>query len=372
MASALRPSPEAFLLACAVPAMELGERRIAIESPICPVLEDGLLTSMTLIRRWFGVPDILPAIEPRSRSILAAPAQRTTAQLLSGGLDSLATLARNRSMIPVGHPWRVGVGILAIGFDLDGILKSKGESDRSVEIAASALNAIAVDAGIELVSVRTNLLQLIPNGGVWVNKWHGAALSSLAHTLDASIHRLLIASTYDAEHLGPWGSHPLLDGNYSSSSLTIVHDALRLSRLEKARAIAEWPAAIRNLRVCISPSDGVKLNCGRCEKCLRTMLALLALGCLKQTDAFGVHDVESAAIDRIHITNGYTASCWRDLIPPLEDLHRDDLVRAVKRRLREYRLKHGPTSPRGITKWLDANVFGRRLSKSVRSARRRK
>jgi hypothetical protein len=33
------------------------------------------------------------------------------------------------------------------------------------------------------------------------------------------------------------------------------------------------------------------LNCGKCEKCVRTMLGLLAVGAMDKTDAFPVKDV---------------------------------------------------------------------------------
>lgn len=362
------PNANALMLLCAIPAAESGEKRLRIDGAISPTLEDGLLTSMCILRRWYGWPATPLKIECQAREPRPPASGATTAQLLSGGLDSLCTLARNRRLYAREHPWSVTVGVLALGFDLEGFFKGS-EADRTVDVATRALQRIAAEAGVELVRLRTNALDLDRAGALWVNKWHGAALSSLVHLLDSRIGRLLIASTYDAEHLGPWGSHPLLDGNYSSESLTVVHDALRLSRLEKACEIMDWPVAIENIRVCLVPADGTHLNCGRCEKCLRTMVALMVCGRLDQTGAFAARSVDADALRNVRILNGYTASCWRDLAPGLEAIGRRDLAAAVRGRLRHYQLSAGAFSPRGLAKWLDTNVLGRRISRRV-SARR--
>ena len=46
-------NPHAFLVACIMPAMRFGEKRIFIDSEICPELLDGLITAMSLICNWF-------------------------------------------------------------------------------------------------------------------------------------------------------------------------------------------------------------------------------------------------------------------------------------------------------------------------------
>ncbi len=48
------------------------------------------------------------------------------------------------------------------------------------------------------------------------------------------------------------------------------------------------------------------LNCGKCEKCVRTMLALLALGVLHRSHAFPVNDVDEklvASMDKLNDTS---------------------------------------------------------------------
>lgn len=57
------------------------------------------------------------------------------------------------------------------------------------------------------------------------------------------------------------------------------------SRADKVRMLAREPLALRHLRVCWEKDEGT-YNCGRCEKCLRTMTSLHALGVLAECETF--------------------------------------------------------------------------------------
>ncbi len=57
----------------------------------------------------------------------------------------------------------------------------------------------------------------------------------------------------------------------------IIHDGAEARRVEKVRKIAECESALANLRVCF---DDMNVNCGKCPKCLRTMISLKLLGVL--------------------------------------------------------------------------------------------
>ena len=60
----------------------------------------------------------------------------------------------------------------------------------------------------------------------------------------------------------------------STSSLQICLDGAAGTRNDKIRKIADFPAAQKYLHVCLRKAD----NCGKCEKCRRTMLAMDAEG----------------------------------------------------------------------------------------------
>ena len=67
---------------------------------------------------------------------------------------------------------------------------------------------------------------------------------------------------------------------FSSAALEVLIDQPGLSRSEKLQCLARWPAGMELIQPChlITIPAGGRLNCGRCEKCLRTKLNLLVLG----------------------------------------------------------------------------------------------
>jgi hypothetical protein len=70
-----------------------------------------------------------------------------------------------------------------------------------------------------------------------------------------------------------------------STDRTAVHvDAAELGKLGRAAVVADDPVALAHLKVCWV-RDGSR-NCGRCEKCLRTMTCLAVAGALERTDRF--------------------------------------------------------------------------------------
>ena len=77
-------------------------------------------------------------------------------------------------------------------------------------------------------------------------------------------------------------SLPLL----STHNLRIYSEGEGLSRMEKLKAVVEYEPAHKYLNVCLNDGD----NCNRCEKCVRTLLGLDALGALDKFNA--VFDVE--------------------------------------------------------------------------------
>ncbi len=61
---------------------------------------------------------------------------------------------------------------------------------------------------------------------------------------------------------------------------SVVHDGYQLTRQDKVDLIAAYSGAYRkniNLRVCYSELNQ-GLNCGKCEKCYRTILGLILAG----------------------------------------------------------------------------------------------
>jgi hypothetical protein len=161
-------------------------------------------------------------------------------------------------------------------------------------------------------------------------------------TLDPGF--LFLAATYDVPNMSHWGSHPALDVNFSSQRLTIVHDGARFSRLDKVRELAAWPTALANLRVCTeNPATG--LNCGECEKCIRTRLELLAAG-IEATPALGDSAVPVELLERaITIDNLYQASCFAEVVAPILAGGRAALADAIETKLADFRRRRASSSP---------------------------
>ncbi|MDR7443541.1 MAG: hypothetical protein QN208_02900, partial [Armatimonadota bacterium] len=129
----------------------------------------------------------------------------------------------------------------------------------------------------------------------WAGIQHGLALLGLLAPLSAVRRwgRLLIAATHHQSVPRPHGSHPELDSRVRWAEVNVVHDSNDLSRYEKIQKVLKpyfdpkpgKPA----LRVCLAEDPGPFLNCGRCEKCVRTIVALLLAGMDPRAYGFPYH-----------------------------------------------------------------------------------
>lgn len=278
-------NPHSFLLGCVAPAMRFGERRIRLEAEIDPGLKEGLQTIMALFSLWSGGEYKPLAIEaPTSANPPGQDRPRRAGLFLSGGIDSLSALRLNKTNYPEGHPGAVNDCLLIHGFDIGGVV-ARGLKYHVFDRAVEAIAPVAADAGVELIPIYTNIRHLCDERELWLNYFFGSVLAAVGHALAPRLNLLYLAASYDLPNLVPCASHPLLDPNFSSFDLAVRHTGVALSRLDKLRIIADWDAALQNMRVCLA-NVADELNCGKCEKCVRTMLGLEAIGALQKTRAF--------------------------------------------------------------------------------------
>lgn len=366
-------NPHAFLVGCILPAMRHGEERIAIDETICPELQNGLRAAMGWICHWYGPPRKPVHIETKegTRYPLPRTAQRH-ASFLSGGVDSLTTVRANRLNFPIDHPMSIKDCLVVHGFDI-GALERAGQELDFFERALAALTPIAEDAGVTLIPIFTNVRYLDDDVHFWMFEFVGAGLASVAHVLAPRLTTASIASTIDIPNMSPEGTHPLLDPNYSSADLQIRHDGVRLSRLEKVRLVADWDVALQNLRVCTwNPSDG--LNCGKCEKCIRTMVELLVVGKLADARSFPEKDVSSELLGSMRISTKYEDAWYHKLIDPLTVMGRLDLVEVIKEKSAQFHKDLAWIEERdwkGTIKRFDRRYLGSSLFRSYKAARDR-
>ena len=331
----LSPSPEAFLVAALLPAIYFGEKRILMDAGVCPELIDGLSTVMALFHAWYGHRyRPIPIRCCREWTPNSSPSPSRAAVFLSGGVDSLAVLRDNHMRLPPGHPDRFRDGIFIHGHDIGGIVQH-GTEGAVFTRALNSLKKLASDCDLTLIPVRTNTRHLCDDHQFWMRVYYAAALAAVGHTLSRRIGRLSIASGNVINHLRPWGSTPVLDPCYSSSCLQVRHAGLHHTRLKRVQWVSQWPMAMAGLRVCgHNPAHG--LNCGACEKCVRTMTQLAAIGKLGETDAFPVKDISAEMIRRQLLIRDYQLAPYKDALPLLVHRKRYDLVHAIRRKILKY------------------------------------
>lgn len=333
-AGAIFPNPHAFAVGCIIPALYFGEGRLALDEAICPRLKEGLETVMVLMRHWTaGQFQPLTIDAALAKTALHEEKKRHAAIFLSGGMDSLAALRRIKDNFAPTHPGYPKDALLVHGFDIGGVIE-RGAKYHVFDRAKAAMAPVAADADLTLIPVYTNIRHLCDNRDLWLNQFFGAVLAAAAHAFAARINLAWLASSYDIPHLHPCGSHPLLDPEYSSFDLQICHRDVGLSRMQKLKLVAGWDVAFQNFRVCLANVPD-KLNCGRCEKCVRTMLELEALGLLDKTRAFEEDAVDPAWLDAFSITIRVREPFYEELIEPLRERGRGDLAEKLARKLKD-------------------------------------
>jgi hypothetical protein len=112
------------------------------------------------------------------------------------------------------------------------------------------------------------------------------------------------------------GLHPFLDPRFSTER-TELHHYGDASRWQKTERVARLPAALETLAVCKYDDLEADRNCGRCEKCLRTMLALHAVGALDRCPVFD-QPLEVSSLAAIKDVSG-SRQDWLDALHGLGD-----------------------------------------------------
>ena len=254
-ATPLFPSPEAFACACLLPAMSAGEN-LRIDTPVCDRWLENIARSREIAERWWAY----SGGEIAAASVHRPSADLGVAMFFTGGVDSFYTL--------LNAPEKIEAIVFVEGFDV------KLTDYARLQNVHRWLKAIADSKGVELITVQTNMREHPVFRRISWEISHGSALAAVGHCLSRRFSRFYIAST--ELRAPPWGSHPELDETWSSRGARFVNHAPDVSRLEKVESIARDPLVGNYLRVCWQNRSS-DLNCGVCEKCLRTQLALRAV-----------------------------------------------------------------------------------------------
>ena len=316
--SSLNRTGDPWIVALAPLAVTLREP-LRVPLPADPRLVEGLRQTAVIWQFWESTRGDLELEVPTCRA--QHPEAVRTASLFSGGVDSWFTVMRNRQLADAGRAPRLDSLLLVWGADIP--LKSP-EPFRALR---DRLRPIAAELSCELIDVATNIREtrwVVTN---WPRLAHGCLFISLAHAT-GQFRRLLIPSSVTYSHARGWGSHFVTDPLLSSTSTEIVYDAAEYSRLDKVPLLAEFPLALENLRVCWR--SGTDQNCGRCMKCLRTMINLELHGALTRCPTFPSTKVDLEAAARIRCLKPNEYRWMRNLAAECRRLGRHDIGRALE------------------------------------------
>ena len=206
------------------------------------------------------------------------PIETEAVQLFTGGVDATATFLRIRNTNPVL-------------VDTYGWLTRKSESSSVLEADRAAIDSFARENHVETAYISSNFATFLDVKQVnkeinkkvhntwWFGFQHSLAFLGVASIVAFYYHarNIYIASSYTFEQVVNCVSDPRIDNQFAVASCTTIHDGYELSRQQKVKAIVD--AHINDglnikLRVCSFREK----NCNNCEKCFRTMLAIIAEG----------------------------------------------------------------------------------------------
>lgn len=274
-ASAISPANDFALLGHFFHLMRHGGA-VRIEGPVSPSLLANLEELNACWARWCpGDFRGLRLVAPDAQEL--SPPGAETACTFSGGLDACYTLWRHvgpGALLPADVPalWRkraITGALLFHGLDIP--LKDAAGFARARARAQRLVDGVKV----ELLTAATNYRSLLP---CYWEYQYATVLAAGLHVFSGRFATGLIASSRDYAHLlMPHGSTPLGNPLMSSRRLRVVLDGSESTRIEKCRGLLTWPLALKHLRVCWEGAerDG---NCGRCEKCIRTILNFRVAG----------------------------------------------------------------------------------------------
>lgn len=192
---------------------------------------------------------------------------------ISCGVDSLHALASQTNLKFKRH------NITHLCFNNVG---SHGEGKKAEQLFAARIEnpkKFAEEYGYDFILSNSNLMEVIPQNHY---KTHTYSSMFPVYCLQKLYHIYYYASagySYKDFHLEDipidcCGSYEMLSlPIFSTHQLRIYSEGEGMDRMDKLKDIVKFSPSYKYLNVCLEKGD----NCGKCEKCIRTMLGLYAL-----------------------------------------------------------------------------------------------
>jgi hypothetical protein len=344
---------DAFLIAMLTTAMRR-RLHVVVEADISPKLLAATSRIQDILCSWY--PEL-------SRIVIEAPARTSdpvtpatgTAAFFSGGVDSFYSAFK--------HLEQIDALVLVHGFDMPlANLSLRARASESLARAARLL-------GKSLVEVETNSRELTNLHVSWTYHQFGPGLASVAVLLGGCVGKVFVPASETYAHLDPCGSHPLLDPLWSTETVVVEYDGGEATRNQKVAVIAQHPEILPMLRVCWENRDN-NYNCGRCEKCIRTMIHLQAAGVMDKCSFAFDAPLRVEEVERMAIPNELVFFHAIENLRLIElDERNGDLARALRHAISRYEAERAVSSIANfpIRNWLPvAKVLAGKVYKRLR------
>jgi len=213
------------------------------------------------------------------------------------GVDSLSSIFRHLSAETVQNYRITHLTLFNCGQMGDYDLEA---SEKYFRNKIERVKPFADEMGLHLLTVNSNLNVFYQHSGIYVTQSVTQRTASCAMALQKLFRHYVFASTYpvqdirfdthDVEH-----QEAIIAPLLSTESFTFDLTDVTLTRVQKTEYVNSFPIAQKYLDVCWAEQTAfevwqnksflqgkTKVNCGWCDKCLRTLLTLDVLGGVKQ------------------------------------------------------------------------------------------
>lgn len=280
-------------LAATLSAAMANNENIHVRGSVCPTALNGMKKIVKITSQRKSNMHSIKISTDKLNSNPKAP--QLVGSFFSGGVDSFATYLKHKG----NSKTKISTLIFVWGFDIR-------LNNRSLyENALKNIKSFARIEKINIITVKSNFRDIIDEFVPW--DWgHGSGLGSVSLLLRDIFKIIYIPSSEQGTkkysfRKYAYGTHPAIDKHWSASHMSVINDGDKYTRLEKIhKFIINSDSALQYLRVCWKNSKG-EYNCGKCEKCIRTMISLYVYDALKKCKTFN-SELDIKAIRRMKIT----------------------------------------------------------------------
>ena len=314
------PPADPALAASLMLAMASGGGTLAMTDRVSPRLLRRQREFQAIQRTWSRAWPLgeEPLREVEVSAPLRSPAERPrgrVAAFFSGGVDSWSTVLENPDVTDL---------IFVRGLDL---IPGLADHEVLADEVEQRLRSAAAELGLPLHVVDTNLRELSDPIIRW-EPYNSSVLAAVALFFEPLFERVLIATDTDHETQPPPGTAQLVDHLWSTEQLEVADDGGRFSREQRLQRIASHPIVQRTLRVCWENPEGA-YNCGRCRKCMLTMISLEAFGQREPVQTFPA-ELDLDLLADFEPIQPIGLVLWEDTLETTRAAGRPELTRAVE------------------------------------------